>query len=57
MKRQATLLCDYSRVEDPTRETMETLDASEVVRWVKGLASSRNVVAAKCAVDAFSVTH
>ena len=50
-------MCDYSRVEDPTRETMETLDASEVVRWVKGLASSRNVVAAKCAVDAFSVTH
>jgi len=35
LKRRATLLCDYLRLEDPTRETMETLDASEVMNWVR----------------------
>ena len=34
-ERQTTLLCDYSGVEDPTHETMETLDASKVMNWVR----------------------
>lgn len=57
LKRRGPLLCDYSGVEDPTRETMEMLDASKVMRWVGGLSSSRTVVAAECAVEAFSATH
>ena len=32
LKQRATLLCDYSGVEDPTHETMEMLDISEVAR-------------------------
>ena len=36
---------------------MEALDASEVMKRVRALASSRTVVAAECTVEAFSVTH
>ena len=57
LKWWVTLLCDYSGVEDPTRETREMFDTSKVVRLVEGLASSRTIVTTKCAVEAFSVTH
>ena len=49
-----TLLCDYFRVKDPTRETMEMLEVSKVMKQVGGLVSSRTVVIAGCAVEAFS---
>jgi hypothetical protein len=41
--------------EDPTYETMEMLEVSEVMKQVGGLISSRIVVMAGCAVEAFSV--
>lgn len=41
LKWWATLLCDYLGVKDSSRYTKEMLDASEVMRWVKGLATSR----------------
>ena len=55
LKRRATLLCDYSRVEHLTRETMEMLEVSKVMKWVKGLVSFGTVVAAEGAVEAFLV--
>ena len=35
LKQRATLLCDYSEVEDLTRETKEMLEVSEVGKWVR----------------------
>jgi hypothetical protein len=54
LKRWVTLLCDYSRVKDLARETMEMLEVSEVVKRVRGLVSSRTVVTTECVVEAFS---
>jgi hypothetical protein len=54
LKRWVTLLCDYSIVKDLARETMEMLEVSEVMKQVRGLVSSRTVVTAECAVEAFS---
>ena len=53
MKQGATLLCDYSRVKVPTRETMEMLEDSEATKWVRGLVSSWTVIAAEGTVEAF----
>ena len=50
-------MCDYSGVEDLTRETREMLNASKAARRIGGWASSRTVVTAECAVEAFSMTH
>ena len=55
LKQWATLLCDYSRGKDPTRETMDMLEVSEVTKRVEGLVSFGTVVMTKCAVEAFSV--
>ena len=55
LKQWATLLCDYSRVEHLTRETMEMLEVSEVTKRVRGLVSSGTVVTTECAMEAFSV--
>jgi hypothetical protein len=54
LKQRVTLLCDYSGVKDLTRETMEMLEVSKVVKQVGGLVSSGTIVAAKGAVEAFS---
>jgi ribosomal protein L35AE/L33A len=55
LKQRVTLLYDYSRVEDPTRKTMEMLEVFEVMKQVEGLVSSGTVVAVEGAVGAFSV--
>ena len=55
LKRRATLLCDYSRVEDLTHETIEMLEVSEVMKRVRGLVSSGTVVMAECVKEAFLV--
>jgi hypothetical protein len=34
---------------------MEMLEVSEVVKWIRGLVSSRTIVMAECAVEAFSM--
>jgi hypothetical protein len=57
LKCRATLLCDYLRVEDPTRESSEALNATKVTKRVGGFVSSRTVVTAECVVEAFLVTH
>jgi hypothetical protein len=36
LKQRVTLLYDYSRVEDPTRKTMEMLEVFEVMKQVEG---------------------
>jgi len=53
LKLRSTLLCDYTGVKEPTRETMEMLMASKVKKWVTGLNSSGVVVAAGDTVEAF----
>jgi hypothetical protein len=50
----AHLLCDYSRVEDPSYERADVLEASAVTKQVIGLVSSRTVIAAGDAAEAFS---
>ena len=55
LKWRSTLLCEYTRVKDPTHETMEMLRASEVNKWVTGLVSSGVIVATGNAVEAFLV--
>ena len=55
LKRRATVLCDYSRVEDPTHNTMEIIEAAKVAKQVRGLVSSRIVVTTECTVEAFLV--
>ena len=55
LKQWATLLCDYSRGKDPTRETAEMLEVSKATKRVEGLVSFGTVVMTKCAVEAFSV--
>ena len=55
LKQWVTLLCDYPWVKNPTREIMEMLEVSEVMKWVGGLVSSRIVVVAEGAVEAFLV--
>jgi hypothetical protein len=57
LKCRVTLLCDYLRVKDPTRESSEALNATKVMKQVGGFVSSRTVVAAECVVEAFLVTH
>jgi hypothetical protein len=52
-----TLLCDYSAVEDPTRESSEALDATEVAKWVRGFVPFGVVAAVECTVEAFSATR
>jgi hypothetical protein len=48
-------LFDYFGVEDLTCETMEMLEVSKVMKWVRGLVSSGTVVAIKGTARAFSV--
>jgi hypothetical protein len=55
LKRRVSLLCNYSRVEDLTHETVEMLEVSKVTKWVEGLVSSGTVATARCAVEAFLV--
>lgn len=54
MKQGAALLCDYSRVEDPTHEATKMLEASEVTKRIGEVVSSRTIVTAEGAVEAFS---
>ena len=56
LKRRVILLYDYSGVDDPTRETMEMLEVSKVMKQVRGFVTYGTVVAVECAVEAFSVT-
>jgi hypothetical protein len=37
LKLRARLLCDFTGVEDSSQESMETLEASEVTKWVARL--------------------
>jgi hypothetical protein len=57
LKHRATLLCDYSGVEDPTRESSEELDATKVVKWVRGFVLSRVIVTTECVVEVFSASR
>lgn len=49
------LLLDYYRIEDPTCKTMEMLEVSKIMKRVRGLVSSRTLVAIEGTVEAFSV--
>lgn len=51
------LLCDYTRVEDPTRETMEMLMDGEVIEWVTRLVTPMTIIMAKDIVEAFLAIH
>jgi hypothetical protein len=55
LKWQARLLCDYVRVEDPTREVVEELESDAVVEWVARLVGIG--VATENVIVAFSVSH
>ena len=57
LKLWARLLCDYTRVDDPSRETMEMLEVDEVTKWVTGLVTPTIVVAIKNTMEAFSATY
>ena len=53
LKLRAHLLCDYARIKDPSRETMEMLEAGEVTKWVTGLVTPMTIVAVGNAVQVF----
>jgi hypothetical protein len=53
LKRWASLLCNYYGAKDPTHETLEMLEVSEVTKRVEGLVSSGTIAMARCAVEAF----
>ena len=57
LKRRARLLCNYVRIEDLSRETMEMLKAGEVMKRVIGLVTPATVVVDGNAVEAFSATY
>ena len=45
------MLCDYTRAEDPSRETKEVLEVREVTKRVTGLVTPATIVAVEDAVD------
>lgn len=57
LKQRAHLLCDYARIEDPSQETMEMLEAGEVTKRVTGLVTPATIVMVKNTVEAISVTY
>jgi hypothetical protein len=57
LKWQACLLCDYVRVEDPTREVVEELESDAVIERVAGLVGAGVIVTTKNVIVAFSVSH
>jgi hypothetical protein len=57
LKLRACLLCDYAGVGDPSRETMEMLEAGEVTKWVTRLVTPATIVAVKNTVEVFSATY
>ena len=57
LKLRALLLCHFTGVGDPSQKSMETLEASEVTKWVAKLVTAATVVVVKNIVEAFSVTY
>jgi hypothetical protein len=57
LKHRATLLCDYPGAKDPTHESSEALDITEVEKQVGAFIPSAVMVAAECIVEAFSLTY
>ena len=55
LKKWAHLLCDYTEVEDPTCESTEVLEANAITKRVAGLVISVTIIAARNAMEAFSV--
>ena len=57
LKKRAHLLCDYTRVKDLIHEVIEELKADVVVEWVARLVSSKTIIAAENAIEAFSASY
>ena len=51
------MLCNYARVGDPSRETMDMLEVGEVMKWVAGLVTPATVVTVENVMEAFSATY
>lgn len=56
LKQWAHLLCDYTRVNDPTRESTKVLAADVVIKRVTRLVTSGTVIAARNTMEAFSTS-
>jgi hypothetical protein len=57
LKLRALLLCNYTEVNDPSRETMEMLEAGEVTKWVTRLVSLAIIVVVGNTMEAFSAIY
>lgn len=57
LKLWARLLCDYVGVRDLSWETMEMLEASEVMKQVNRLVTPTTIVMVENVMEAFSATY
>lgn len=57
LKQRAHLICDYTRVEDPTCEVADELEDDAVIEWMAKLVGIGIIVMTKSAIMAFSMSR